>query len=256
MEQGFIKLFRIFKEWEWYDKSEMVHLFIHLLLTANHKPKQWRGLSIGRGQVVTGRLRLAKTLNFSEQTLRSCLNRLKSTNEVTIKSTNKYSIITLCNYNRYQDTKNEINQLTNHLTNQQSTNNQPATNQQLTTNKNDKKEKNDKNDKNNNIPDWIQSFEKYKKDALEAKSKLLADDKYILERKKYHTGLNIRTSIEKAFNDYWLTEEAWTLKKKSKVKTINWKQTISNALSFKSNQVWLPRDEQEAEKEGIKYANA
>ena len=54
--------------------------------------------------------------------------------EITIKSTNKYSIITILNYESYQD--EEIT--TNNQTNNQLTNNQQATNKQLTTNKNNK----------------------------------------------------------------------------------------------------------------------
>jgi len=39
METGWLKLHRKFKEWEWYQDSKMVHLFIHLLVTANHQNK-------------------------------------------------------------------------------------------------------------------------------------------------------------------------------------------------------------------------
>ena len=39
--EGWVKLHRKFLEWEWYDKSETVHLFLHCLLKANHKDKSY-----------------------------------------------------------------------------------------------------------------------------------------------------------------------------------------------------------------------
>ena len=142
--EGWIKLYRKFKDWEWYNISEMVHLFIHLLLNANREPGEWRGIIIERGQLITGRKILSENTGIPEQTVRTCLNRLKSTNEITIKVTNKYSIITICNYEDYQNGSGTTNQQISQQTNQQLTNNQPTTNQQLTTNKNNKKEENEK----------------------------------------------------------------------------------------------------------------
>ena len=124
MENGWVKLHRKLTEWQWYQDSKTLHLFLHLLLTANHQPKKWRKIIVERGQLITGRLSLKEQTGISEQSIRTVFEKLKSTNEITIKSTNKYSIVTICNYNKYQDDKREINQATN----QQLTNNQPTTN--------------------------------------------------------------------------------------------------------------------------------
>lgn len=137
MHQGYIKLFRKLQQWEWYTDSTTLHLFIHLIIGANHKPKQWQGIEILRGQFIAGRKSLSEQTGISEQSIRTALNNLKATHEITVKSTNKYSVITICNYDTYQNCNIE--------TNQQLTNNQPATNQQLTTTNNDKNDKNDKN---------------------------------------------------------------------------------------------------------------
>ena len=153
--EGWIKLHRKFVEWEWFNVDEMVKLFIYLLLTANHEATKWRGIEIKRGQLLTGRKSLHDKTKISEQTLRTCLSRLEKTGEINLKSTNKYTIITICNYESYQSNQPTTNQLTN----QQLTNDQPTTNQQLTTNKNDKKEKNDNNDKN--IPPKIEDVKIY-----------------------------------------------------------------------------------------------
>jgi len=82
---------------------------------------------------VTGRKKLSAELGITQQTIRTCLNHLKSTNEITVEPTNKFSIITVCNYNSYQSENGRVNQQKLEATNQQLTNNQPTTNQQLTT---------------------------------------------------------------------------------------------------------------------------
>lgn len=138
---GWIKLHREITKWEWYDKSEMVHLFLHFLLLANHKKKSWRGQVVEGGQFITGLQSLKRDTGISTQTLRTCIKRLESTGEITNRSTNKYRIITIVNWEEYQsDDKKLTSKLTSKLTN-----NQQSTNKQLTANKNDKNVKKDKN---------------------------------------------------------------------------------------------------------------
>lgn len=138
---GWIKLWRSFLKWEWFDDPNTLKVFLYVLLKVNHSTKKWMGIEIKRGEFLTGRQQMAKDLKISEQSVRTSLKRLKSTSEITIKSTNKYSIIQVLNFEKY----NDANQQSNQLANQQLTSNQPATNQQLTTTKNDKNEKNEKN---------------------------------------------------------------------------------------------------------------
>ena len=133
--EGWICLQRKFVEWEWFDDAIMVKLFIYLLLKANYEPKKWHGVEIGRGQIITGRHQLAFETNLSEQQVRTALKKLESTGEITTKTTNKFSIVTICNYNKYQDIV-LANQPTNQPTNNQvATNKQPTNNQQITTTK-------------------------------------------------------------------------------------------------------------------------
>lgn len=110
---GWIKLHRKIVEWEWYQDSNTKSLFLHLLLTANHKDNYWQGIQIKRGQIVTGLHSLSVQLKISVQSLRTSIKKLKSTNEITIESTNKNSIITLNNYNTYNDNNIEDNNQTN-----------------------------------------------------------------------------------------------------------------------------------------------
>lgn len=125
---GYIKLHRKFTSWEWYTTPNMFHLFSHLIMMASHKKSKYQGIELNPGQLITGRKLLSKQTGLSQQTVRTCLTRLKSTNELTIKTTNRFSIITICNYDSYQLSENGANQQINQHSNQQLTNNQPTTN--------------------------------------------------------------------------------------------------------------------------------
>jgi hypothetical protein len=131
--EGWIKLHRRFLEWEWYDDNNTKILFLHLLLKANHKDKKYRGQIVKRGCLLTGRELLSKETGMSVMQIRTSLTKLKSTNELTIKSSSQGTEIQVVKYNDYQIVTNEL------------TNEQPTSNQRVTTNKNVKKEKNEKN---------------------------------------------------------------------------------------------------------------
>jgi DNA replication protein DnaD len=111
------------------------------LISANHKDGTFKGQKVKRGQVITGRIKISSVTGISEQSVRTCLQRLESTNEITIETTNKNSIITLLNYDLYQSDEGN-DSTTNQQPTSKITNNQPTTNQQLTTNKNDNNKKN------------------------------------------------------------------------------------------------------------------
>lgn len=102
---GWIKIHRKLLEWEWADEPNMVALWIHLLLNANFEESRWHGMSIPRGSFLTTQSELCNKTGLSRRSLRTCLNRLKSTNEVTIKTTKLFTVITICKYDSYQFSK-------------------------------------------------------------------------------------------------------------------------------------------------------
>jgi len=123
MGEGWIKLHRRFLDWEWFTTPNMVRLFTFLLVAANHEDGRWQGVEVKRGQLVTGRQSLSAKTGISERSIRTCLARLEQTGEITQKSTNKFSIITVCKYSDYQ-TADVANRP---ATDQQPTSNRPAT---------------------------------------------------------------------------------------------------------------------------------
>ena len=123
--EGWIKLHRKFTEWEWFNISEMVHLFVYLLLNANSEDGEWRGIKIKRGQIITGLNALNEKTKISIQTLRTCLARKKKKRKIKTQVTNQYRIITICHYDSYQGSQQTTNKQTNKrlTSNQQTTNN-------------------------------------------------------------------------------------------------------------------------------------
>jgi len=77
---------------------------------------------------ISGLYSLSKALGISIQSIRTSLNKLKSTNEITIKSTNKYSLITIVRYDDYQS----INKILTNKSTGKLTSHQQTTNKQLT----------------------------------------------------------------------------------------------------------------------------
>jgi uncharacterized phage protein (TIGR02220 family) len=118
---GFIKLHRKFKQWRWYKDRNTKDLFLHLLFESKWKDDNYQNIIVKRGSLTTGRKKLAAETGMSQQEIRTSLNKLKSTNEITILATNKYSVITIVNYDKYQGGDDTSNQQSN----QQST--KPAT---------------------------------------------------------------------------------------------------------------------------------
>ena len=165
----YIKLSTDICKWEWFTDGNMLKLWIYLLTNAQQfKETRFKGLVIQRGQVIVGRKKLAKELKMSEQQIRSCINRLKSTNEITTKSTNKYTLITIVKYDKFQTNLTDINQQSNQVLNQRVTNKQPTNNQQTTTSNRDKREI--KKESKESIYDVvsIESFKDFKDRWLEA----------------------------------------------------------------------------------------
>lgn len=126
---GFVAFPRGLTAWEWYDDPHTCRLFFHLMLTANWEPKNWHGIVVSPGSRVASIQGLATETGLTIQNVRTSLKRLKSTGYLTIKTTNKYSVVSI---NRWLELTGSNRQSNNQLTfNQQSTNNQLTTTKPL-----------------------------------------------------------------------------------------------------------------------------
>lgn len=102
LEGGFIVLQRKILSWDWYKDSNTKAVFLHLLLTANYEPGEWRGVKIKAGQRITSISKLSNELDLSFKEIRTALKHLQKTGEVACESTSQYTVITIKNYERYQ----------------------------------------------------------------------------------------------------------------------------------------------------------
>lgn len=102
-EGGYVKIPRSLLSWEWYTDINVCKLFLHLLLTVNFEDCQWRGIVVKRGSRVTSTAKLADETGLTEKQVRTALNKLIRAGYAAKKVTNKYSVISLENYNEYQE---------------------------------------------------------------------------------------------------------------------------------------------------------
>ncbi len=122
---GFVKFDRKMTEWEWYRDVPTKVLFIHCIFRANWKIGCVNGTKIKRGQFVTSLAKLSEETGLTIQQTRTALKHLEATGEITNVSTQKCRIITVNNYNTYQEVTKPM------ATQKQTGNKQP--NKQLTT---------------------------------------------------------------------------------------------------------------------------
>lgn len=102
---GWVKLHRKLLEWEWYGDAHMVHLLVHLLLTATHEDMEYKGLTIKRGQLVTTIENLAKALGTSKTSTWRRLKQLENGMILEIKVEYRETLVTICNFDSYQENK-------------------------------------------------------------------------------------------------------------------------------------------------------
>ena len=179
---GWIKIHRQIIDWEWFTDTTTFRVFLQLLLKANHKEKKYRGMVLKVGTIITSRDILAFETSLSVQQVRTALDKLKSTNEITIKTSSQGTIIEVVNYSKYQIVTNEV------------TNKQPTSNQQVTTNKNEKKEK---NEKEVILDSWIE----YRKSAK--KTLTQQSIKSILVKMENYTNEQCKFVINKSIEQGW-----------------------------------------------------
>lgn len=143
--EGWIKIHRKILENPIISKdSDYLAVWIYLLVNATHKeiPALFKGkkITLKEGQLITGRKSISSKLKISESKIYRIINEFKSEQQIEQQTSNKSSLITILNWNRYQQTEQQIEtQMNNKWT---------TSEQQVNTNKN---VKNDKNVKNNII---------------------------------------------------------------------------------------------------------
>lgn len=108
-DQGWISIHRKLKEcWIYQDKPfDRTHAWIDLLLSANHQDKKVRLgnelVEVKRGSFVTSQLKLMDKWGWGKSKLVSFLTLISTDGMIQVHSTKKFTIITILNYETYQN---------------------------------------------------------------------------------------------------------------------------------------------------------
>ena len=137
----FIKLDRNILKWRWWGDNNTLKVFLWLLISVNTADHDFEADTIHRGEIATSIENVKKVCQMSYDEVRTALNHLKKTGEVTIRRSSRYLVITVVEYDRYQGSPNHFP-----ITSQSLPNQIPIISQQY---KNIKKDKKDKKEKNN-----------------------------------------------------------------------------------------------------------
>lgn len=115
---GWIKLHRKIKDWEGYPNIKRLGFLVYLLLKINWEDKKWRGILIKRGSFVTSMEKLCLGTGLNERQTRYLISVMRDAGELSIKGTNKYTVISINNFDSYQkkcqtNVKQSVNQMSN-----------------------------------------------------------------------------------------------------------------------------------------------
>ncbi len=100
-DEGFIKLHRKIINWSWYKDSKVKALFIHCLLKANHKDRQWQNVAVRRGSFITSITHLAHERGLTVKEVRRALDILITSECIRKFTSASFTMITVINYDEY-----------------------------------------------------------------------------------------------------------------------------------------------------------
>lgn len=140
MEGGYIKLWRGLKNNAIIQKPDYLSVWIHLLLSVNYAENEFifnnEKIIIKSGSFITSRSKIAKSIKVQESKVERILKYLEIEQQIEQQAFNKFRIISIVNWSKYQQTEQEIEQPVNSK--------RTASEQQVNTIKNNKKEKKEK----------------------------------------------------------------------------------------------------------------
>jgi hypothetical protein len=107
MAEGHIRVWRKMCDWGWYKDSNAKIVFLHMLLKANWKDGVFLGVEIPRGSFVSSFTKIAEETGLSVRSVRTGIEHLESTNEITRESHPRFTVFTIKNYECYQGDNTE-----------------------------------------------------------------------------------------------------------------------------------------------------
>lgn len=216
MNNGFIKLFRCIEDSFFWNDSQAVHLWIQLLLSANHRDKEMllsgEKVIIKSGHFVCSRNTLSLKTGINESKVQRILKVFESEQMIEQQMNSKYRMISISNWNKYQGSE-QVNE-------QQMNSKRTADEQQMNTNNNNKNDKNEENKEKDaiaskkKVDDFEQVWTLYekkgnRKTSYERWIKLSETEKALALQK---IPAYVKSTPDKKFRkDFqgWLLKECW-----------------------------------------------
>lgn len=145
---GWLKLYRSILDSAVFQDAEVLKVWIWLLCSVAFEQHDTicygKVIHLKPGQIATGRKKIAQCTDLNETKVYRALTALKSLGNIEIKATNKYSIITVVNWDKYQD-ENGKRTSSEQQTNSKTTTEEQQDNNKRTQHKNGKNVKKEKN---------------------------------------------------------------------------------------------------------------
>lgn len=203
---GWIRLYRSIQNKGWYSDSEYVHLWVHLLINANHKGKEFllngEIVRLKSGQFITGRKKLSEETGIKEWKIEIILKCFETDKQIQQQTNSRNRLISIVSWDLYQNS-------------QQQTDSKPTASQQQTdTNNND----NNDNKEINRSAIVSEMFERFWEQYERKGSKKAAREKYMklqdkdIEAINIHLPLYLKSKPEKQFRkdaERYLSNRLW-----------------------------------------------
>jgi biotin operon repressor len=114
MNNGFITLHRRILDWQWYSDANVSRVFLHILLSANHKDRKWKTINIKRGQLATSYDSISVKLGLTARQVRTAISKLKKSGECVTRRSGLFLLVTVVKYDDYQN--NRVEEVTRSVT--------------------------------------------------------------------------------------------------------------------------------------------
>lgn len=108
---GWIKIHRKILDSLVFQDDKYFRVFMYILLKVNHADAEilflGKKMTVKRGQFLTGRKSLSEAIKMSQTTLERVLKFLEDERMIGQQKTNKFRVISVCNYDQYQEVDNK-----------------------------------------------------------------------------------------------------------------------------------------------------
>lgn len=104
---GYIKIFRQIKDWAHFQEPSVLLVWLWLLVSVNFKDGYFHGKLVKKGEIITSFRKISEETGLSVNTIRSCLDKLKMSGEITQKKSensqiSQYTHIVVNQFIKYQ----------------------------------------------------------------------------------------------------------------------------------------------------------